>query len=112
LSNAQRFNFHPEKHRDSRSKAEILSFLQLDILPHIWALEICSDCAFLHFEIKRNTLNNSSDLFIPHDKQTKYNTTDAKESERKTDTSWIILTKNKIFSSTFLNPAVCLGNLM
>ena len=51
------------------------------------------------------------DLFIPHDNQAKFNTTNEKGLGRRTDTGWTMSKENEICSYTFLNIAVNLDNL-
>lgn len=65
---------------------------------HLGLWRSASDCALLHFVMSRNTLSTSSDLFIPHDKLTKFNTTNAEGFGRRINKAWDMSKENKICS--------------
>lgn len=71
------------------------------------AFEVCFRGCFPVLNL--DALSNSSDFFIPQNKENKINTTNAKGFGRGIETVWRMLNEIKICSHTFLNSEVCSG---
>lgn len=120
----EHFHLHTSVHRyawvmarDLTSTQESTGISELKLKSHLSccymhchtsrAFEVCVRVCFPVLNL--DALSNSSDFFIPQNKEKKKSTLLMQVFERGIETVWRMLNEIKVCSHTFLNPEACSG---